>query len=171
MTTMMRYKKIMAIDPDVDRSGVAVIDVSSRTMTTSTMTMPELIESLRTESLKPLPKGELLVVVEASWLASANWHLTSRDNVRTAAAKGERTGRNHQVGMTLVELCRYYNLSCEERRPLLKVWHGKDGKITFTELSRLCKGSGITYEARKNNQEERDAALLAIDHSGIPMIM
>ena len=169
--TKTKYSRIIAIDPDVDKSGVAIFDVTGKTLTTACMTLPELTEQLRTEGMKLLPKGELLVVVEASWLAAANWHLNSKDTLRTAAAKGERVGRNHQVGMMLVELCRYYNLSCREKQPLLKIWHGKEGKISFSELHRICSGSGISYKAKKNNQEERDAALLAIDASDIPMIM
>ena len=168
---MTKYSRIIAIDPDVEKSGVALLDVVNKTLTTACMTMPELTEQLRIEGLKMLPKGELLVVVEASWLAAANWHLGPRDTLRTAAAKGERVGRNHQVGLMLVELCQYYNLSCKEKQPLVKIWHGKEGKITFTELHRLCDKSGIAYKAKKNNQEERDAALLAIDASNIPMIM
>ena len=169
--TREKYSRIIAIDPDVDNSGVAIMDMVGRELITKSMSMPELAEYLRTEGMKMLPKGDLLIVVEASWLAAANWHLTPRDTPRTAAAKGERVGRNHQVGLMLVELCQYYNLSCRQKQPLLKIWHGKEGKITFTELHRLCAGSKITYEAKKNNQEERDAALLAIDASGLPMIM
>ena len=166
-----KYSRIIAIDPDVTKSGVAIMDVAGRTLTTHCMVMPELVELLRIEGLKMLPKGDLLVVVEASWLVNTNWQLNAKDTLSTAAAKGERVGRNHQVGIMLVELCRYYNLSVLEKHPLLKIWHGKDGKITFTELHRLCAGSGIVYDAKKNNQEERDAALLAIDVSGVPMIM
>lgn len=169
--TKTKYNRIIAIDPDVEKSGVAIIDVTGRTLSTSSMAMPELAEYLRTEGMKMIPKGDLLVVVEASWLDSANWHLSPKDTIRTAAAKGERVGRNHQVGLMLVELCNFYNLTCHEKQPLLKMWHGKDGKITFTELHKLCAGSKISYNAKKNNQEERDAALLAIDISGIPMIM
>lgn len=166
-----KYSRIIAIDPDVSKSGVAILDVVARTMKTCTMSTPELIDMLLTESRKMLPKGDLLVVVEASWLASTNWQLNAKDTLRTAAAKGERVGRNHQVGIMLVELCEYFNLTCLEKQPLLKIWHGRDGKITFTELHKLCAGSKISYNAKKNNQEERDAALLAIDISGIPMIM
>lgn len=161
----------MAIDPDVDESGVAIVDMTGRTLTTSRAGLPELAEMLRTHSLKMLPADDMLVVVEASWLASANWHTHESDSHRTAAAKGERTGRNHEVGRQIVKFCQYHNVPYEEKLPLKKIWNGKDGKITFTELKSLCKGSGIQYESKKNNQEERDAALLAIDRSGIPMIM
>ena len=39
------------------------------------------------------------------------------------------------------------------------------------ELVSLLDGSRIAYVFRRTNQEERDAALLAIDASGIPMRM
>lgn len=166
-----KFKRIMAIDPDVDESGVAIVDMTGRTLTTSRAGLPELVEMLRVHSLKMLPADDMVVVVEASWLAKANWHAHHTDSHRVAAAKGEQTGRNHEVGRQIVKFCGFFGIPYEEKLPLKKIWNGKDGKITFTELKSLCSGSGIAYDAKKNNQEERDAALLAIDRSGIPMIM
>ena len=43
------------------------------------------------------------------------------------------------------------------------MWQGKDGKITQQEIASF---TGITG---RNNQEERDAALLAWVYAGLPI--
>ncbi len=66
-------------------------------------------------------------------------------------------------------MLRYYGIKVIEQSPLRKCWQGKDGKITHEELKRLCDMSGIEFNRPRSNQEERDAALLAIICSGLPM--
>ena len=166
---MIQQKKpdvIVAIDPDVDGSGVA--QMYKRDLVTERMTLPRLADFLRTYGSSGT---DILVVVEASYLISANWHLQKGDSTAKAAAKGKNVGRNHEIGRQIVEFCRHYQIPYEEKIPLKKIWKGKDGKITREELVSLCEGSGIHYHFASNDQEQRDAALLAIDRSGIPMIM
>lgn len=162
--TRKKYSGIIAIDPDVDGSGVAFLE--SRTLCTFRMHLPQLVKFL--EDFK---ERNVLVVVEASYLVSGNWHLKEGDSSKASAAIGRKVGRNHEVGRQIVEFCRYFGISYEEKLPLKKIWHSRDGKITKAELEDLCKGSGIQFQFASNDQEQRDAALLAIDRSGIPMIM
>lgn len=158
---------IIAIDPDVDGSGFAELDCAFKALSTFRYKLPVLFKIL--EGYKG--REDILVVVEASYLVASNWHLKSGDNQRVAAAKGRNVGRNHEVGRQIVEFCKYFNVPYEEKIPLKKIWKGKDGKISRQELKDLCEGSGIGYKFAGNDQEQRDAALLAIDRSGIPMIM
>ena len=162
----MKYDTIIAVDPDVDGSGVAMLDMTFKVVNTFRYRLPVLAKFL--EDLKG---RNVVVVVEASYLVNSNWHLEKCDSKRKAAATGRNVGRNHEIGRQIVEFCKYYGIPYEEKIPLKKVWHGRDGKITKTELEFLCKGSGIGYQFEGNDQEQRDAALLAIDRSGIPMIM
>lgn len=163
-----KYSIIIAIDPDVDGSGVALyID---RTLATWRAKLPELVRYLD-DFRKHYSSCNFVVVVEASYLVPANWHLEKDDSRAKAAAKGKKVGRNHEIGRQIVEFCKYFNIPYEEKLPLKKIWHGRDGKITKSELERLCQGSNIGYKFAGNDQEQRDAALLAIDCSGIPMIM
>lgn len=161
----MKYDLIIAIDPDVDGSGVA--HLADRSLYTIRMTLPRLAKFLE-EHVKPY---NALVVVEASYLVTGNWHLEKSDSRAKAAAKGRNVGRNHEIGRQIVEFCKFYGITYEEKLPLKKIWHSRDGKISKAELESLCKGSGIGYQFAGNDQEQRDAALLAIDRSGIPMIM
>lgn len=160
---MPRTDIIIAIDPDVERSGVAVLDTSARTIKAMTMTFPELMEYLSSQQ----GRGDTLVVVEAGWLNQSHWHLTAKDSARIAASKGNATGRNHETGRKIVEMARHYGLQVKEVKPLRKCWRGKDGKITHEELALQLSRRGITGLGKTSCQDARDAAWLAVVHSNL----
>lgn len=168
----MKKDVIIAIDPDVDGSGVAVLVPHTKTLLLQNLSLPMLIDFFRL-SKDSYDKAHLsyVVVVEASYLVSANWHLDYRDTKNRAAAKGRRVGRNHEIGRQIVEFCKHLDMPYEEKLPLTKCWAGKDGKITAEELGQLLDGMGIPAIKGRTNQEERDAALIALDRSGLPLIM
>ena len=103
------------------------------------------------------------VVVEAGWLNKGNWHLTNADTKYSAAEKGRQTGRNHETGRKIVEMCDHYRILTEEVRPLRKLWLGKDRKITADEFNRITGYSG------RSSQDARDAGLIAWVYAGFPV--
>ena len=128
---MPRTDIIIAIDPDVERSGVAVLHTHTRHIRLSTSPFPDLVEYLQgIRESDQITGTNTLVVVEAGWLNKPNWHLTAKDSPRIAAAKGNAAGRNHETGRKIVEMARHYGLAVKEAKPLRKCWRGKDGKIT-----------------------------------------
>lgn len=60
---MRMYDVIIAIDPDVDRSGVAMMDVKSRSVVCQALNLPELIDYLVSCRDAASQKNESLVVV------------------------------------------------------------------------------------------------------------
>lgn len=168
----MKKDIILAIDPDVDGSGLAVLAPEAKSLMLQCLTLPELVEFLR-DARRIYKKQNLsyVVVVEASYLIHANWHLSWDDTKNRAAAKGRLVGRNHEIGRQIVEFCKYLDIPYEEKYPLNKCWAGKDGKITQEELNSLLEGTGLPIIKGKTNQEKRDAALLALDRSGLPLKM
>lgn len=167
-----RYDYIIGIDPDCDRSGVAVFRMRDRHLSLMTMDFPTLVQYLRCQVEAMSDDGTVrVVVVEASWKTQSNWHGRYGDSRRVSAKKGYDVGRNHETGRKIVEMAESTGLPVIEKVPLRKVWKGKDGKITHGELVSLLNGSLIAYGFTRTNQEERDSALLAIDASGIPMRM
>lgn len=150
---------IIGIDPDVDKSGVGVVSRSGSVEVFS-FSFPELIEFLRRSADL---KERTVIVVEASWKISTNWHTQRGESVRTAARKGKDAGRCHEVGRKIVECARYYGLDVKEQLPLKKIWKGKDGKITHEEIS------AFIHMGARSNQETRDAALLAWNEAGFPI--
>lgn len=153
----MRKTLIIAIDPDADKSGVAMLDRDTRTIHGSTMTFTELLQTLA------MTPKDAKVLIEAGYLNQSNWHITHATSPRKAAAMGQAVGRNHETARKLVDVCRFYSLDVEEVRPLRKIWRGRDGKITHDEITQFMQLPNRT------NQEVRDAALIAWNYAGLPM--
>ena len=156
---------IIGIDPDVEQSGVARLDVAERKCFATHLPFPLLLEYCATMKMVAKQQGKKLrVVIEASWLVSHNWHIGWKDNKALAAKKGEDVGRMHETGRKIVEMLEHYGIEVVEQRPLKKCWQGKDGKITHAEMTAVCG-----WDKKRSNQEERDAMLLAWYSSGLPI--
>ena len=160
-----KYERIIAIDPDVQRSGVSELHVSTRKMNITSLTFPELMDYLQYVKREFVNKDEkLIVVVEAGWLIPSNWHIDKVHSIAAAAKTGNNTGRNHEVGRKIAEMARHYGLEVDEVRPLRKVWSGKNGKITHEELEYVVGKLG-----RRTSEDARDSAILAWYYSGLPI--
>lgn len=157
----MRYDKIIAIDPDVDKSGVAILDVAEKTMSYASMSFPILVDFLRKNKEAGI---NMRVLIEAGWRKKANWHVTYGSNAQNAMI-GNKTGRNHETGRKLIEMAKFYKVNIEEIQPLTKVWKGRDGKITQPELLQQLKRRGIELMGKRTNQDVRDAILIALMYS------
>lgn len=171
MRTKARNNRfVIGIDPDVEMSGIATLDVDRRELWADTLPFPQLIDFCKelARQCKENDK-ELTICVEASWASSHNFHLHHTDSRAKAASKGYDEGRNHETGKKIIEMLEHAGLAVTEKRPLLKTWNTRDGKISHDLLMSLLAGSGISTSVKRTNQEKRDAALLAIDESGIPM--
>ncbi len=159
-----KYDNIIAIDPDISKSGVAFLKPSTKQLEVSNLTFPQVVDYLNyAKSVRDKENETLIVVVEASWLIKGNWHLSSWERKQRAASKGYDVGRNHETGKKIVEMCQHLEIEVLEHYPLRKCWKGKDGKITHEELSSFTGLTGRT------NQDARDAALLAWSFANLPI--
>ena len=160
-----KYDYVIGIDPDVEGSGVGVV-IEGREIRKNRLELPQLIEYLR----EVLATGvSMHVYIEAGWMNKGNYHLQNKGQ-RHAAKLGEQVGRNHEIGKQIGVFCEYYKIPFEFVYPLKKCWKGKDGKITHEELRDLMEGSVMIPCSGSTNQEVRDAILLAMVHSGIPLM-
>lgn len=160
----MKYQNVIGIDPDVDKSGVAYLQVATRKLEVAALSFPALMDYFDYVVATMKKSGEsAIVVVEASWMTKSNWHLCIKETKQRAAAKGYSVGQNHQTGKLICEMARAKGLEVLEHAPLRKCWRGKDGKITADELQQITGLIGRT------NQESRDAALLAWCYANLPM--
>lgn len=66
-------------------------------------------------------------------------------------------------------MAEYMCIAVSPIQPFRKCWQGAGGKITSMELKRLCEMSGVSFTDSKTNQEKRDAALIALYCSNIPI--
>ena len=160
----MKYDYVIGIDPDVDKNGIAFLNVLQKNLIIKELCFPQLIYTITNMATNfDESKRSYIVVVEAGWLNEAHWHLGCRDTKRVAAAKGNAVGRNHETGRKIIEMLRYHHVNVVEQIPLKKSWKGKDGKITHDELAYF------TGYNRRNNQEGRDAALIAWCYANLPI--
>lgn len=157
---------IIAVDPDVEKNGIATLDTDTRHITIDTATLPVMLHYIQLTAQQAAEAGRSVkVFVEDGSLNRSNWHLNPRDSKAIAAAKGKAQGRNHQRGKDIIELLQWQGISTEGIAPLRKVWRGKDKKITHKELT------AIVGDVRHTNQEGRDAALIAWVMAGFPIRM
>lgn len=161
----MKHNIIIAIDPDTEKSGVAILDLKHKEVEAIAMPFPELIDMLRDVSMW---NTACKVIIEGGWLVSkSNYHsIYGRAGERIA----KNVGANHDTGRKIVEMLRHWYIEHEVIRPLKKCWEGRDGKITLAELNSLLRGMGIK-EMGRCNQDVRDAVLIALTYSGLPMRM
>lgn len=161
MMTERKVNVIIGIDPDVDASGVGIVDLANKTVSKNQLAMPHLIAFLRNID-------NPLVIIEAGWMNHGNYHLRNKGQFH-ASKIGEQIGRNHEVSKIIGEFCEYYGIPYQFVKPLTKHWKGKDGKITHEELMDIIEGSGLHMDKCRTNQETRDAIWLAMVHSNIPL--
>ena len=163
---MTKYKTIIAIDPDASQSGVAEVTTETGEIAVYKLGIAGLIRYLENKSYHHMvTKQETKVVIEAGWLNGSNWHVKQNRymTARKAAAIGRSVGMNHQTGMLIEQICRYYlELPTELQRPFQKCWKGKDGKITQEEMTEVTGWEKLP----RMNQDQRDALLIAWTHAG-----
>lgn len=158
----MTKRYILAIDPDVEASGFAVLDCEERRFVRAeSRTFPEVVDWM--SFMQPDYAADVLVVMEDSELGG-NWHLNPRDSKTVAAAKGRSVGLCHATARHLKEMAESMGYEVMGVRPLRKVWRGKDGKITHEEAAQFMTGM-----PSRTNQDVRDAMLLAWAHAGFPI--
>ncbi len=158
---MTDHDIIIGIDPDVEASGVATLIRRTKKIDATTMKLPALVDYLRRVRY---PTLTIAVVVEASWTTAHNFHSLPSDSKAVAAKKGYHVGRNHQIGIDIADIARHFSLDVRLQPPLRKIWTGKNRKITHEEI---CAITG--YTAKRSNQEERDAMLLAWTSANLPI--
>ena len=160
---MKKYDYIIGIDPDSEKSGVAVVNVKEGKLeATTSLSFPRLIEWINDRSFT---LERFVVYVEASWLnGKHNWHGKSGDNRRVSSAKGYDVGRCHQTGRLIEETLRHYGIEVIECQPLKKGWKGPDGKITHEELAYF-----VPDLPKRTNSEVRDSVLICWYFAGFPI--
>lgn len=161
---IIREGYIIGIDPDVDKSGFAVLDCAAAAFVRcEALSFPELIDSLAMYAADNILHDHITVVMEDSDI-SCNWHLDPRDKKSVVAAKGRSVGMCHATARHLRECAENYGLSVTGIKPLKKIWKGKDGKISHAEIASFATGC-----PKKTNQEVRDAMLLSWNYANLPI--
>ena len=163
----------VGIDPDVEKSGLAIVDKQARCVTyAGALTFPEVITHLRMIAQEHAQEmSRVLIVIEDSD-TSTNWHTNKlmtngqplKNKLSTAAAIGRSAGMCHATLRHLKECAEQMGLPVLMQPPFRKYWKGPDGKITHEECAEFAVGL-----PKRTNQEVRDAVLLAWLSANIPI--
>ncbi len=155
---MTRKSYIVGIDPDIDKSGVAMLDmVKKQFVYLGALPFPRLLEFVESN------KDDACFVVEDSDIATS-FHYIRTDKPAIIFAKGRSVGLCHATFRHLCEYLDYVGAEYVKQRPLRKMWKGKDRKITHEELSYFVSGL-----PKRTSQDVRDACLLAWNEARLPI--
>ena len=161
---MKRNGFLVGIDPDVSKSGFALLDCEAREFTqVEALTFPAVIDRFAELAAMKADGKAVTVVMEDSDLAT-NWHQNILDSRAVCAAKGRSVGLCHATARHLKECADNFGLEVVMMKPLRKFWKGRDGKITHDEAIYFMRGL-----PKQTNQESRDAALLAWAYADFPI--
>lgn len=133
---------IIGIDPDLTKSGVAILGPS---LQLKNLTFAETVDLFRSQQLE-IKK----VVIEAGWLnKKSNMHGRYGQTKSAGERIAKNVGENHATGKLLVEMAESLGLNVVLVRPTRV-------KKKADEFNRITGWVG------RSNQEQRDAAMLII---------
>ena len=162
---MKKYDVIIGIDPDSSKNGVAFLEVATKRLEVASLNFWQTYDYLSAVREKSIKNGiTVLIVVEHSNYTAHNWHIKGYNNKAVASRMGYDVGRCHRTGELIEELCKHLGLNFRAQPPFVKCWKGTDRKITHEEIVKI---TGLM--AKRTNQEQRDAILLAWATANLPI--
>ena len=161
---MKREGFVIGIDPDVEKSGFAVLDCEAREFSrVEALAFPDVVDKFAELAVMKADGKDVVVVIEDSDL-SVNWHYNSRDSKAVCAAKGRSVGLCNATARHLKECAEAYGLEVVPMKPLRKIWRGTDGKISHEEAAQFMNGIPT-----RTSQDVRDSMLLAWCYADFPI--
>lgn len=149
----MEYRYYLGVDPDTEKSGVALWDrLEQRFIFITNLDFWSLVEFIKSGHL--LKHGDIegwshinfKVVVDAGWLVEkTNFHHNVK-NPKVREKMSMNIGRNHQVGILIVDYCKRHGFNHELHEP--------SGKLDARTFRNITKWNAQT------NQDNRDAAMI-----------
>lgn len=137
---------IAGIDPDINKSGLAVFDRKEKAF--------QCLKCVHSDDLKEIllsyAPDSVLIVVEAGWLNPGMWHgkdtqgWDGRKAKAYGAAIATQVGKNHHVGQSFLTYFSDRHYQTDTYRPASAKWKAP----FFKRQTKLTKG---------HNQEIRDA--------------
>lgn len=141
----MKAEIYIGIDPDVEKSGLAIWDKTSQKLTVDKYNFFSLYEGLRITKQVDEIKA---VRIEAGWLnAKSNFHYHPKQSKFVGERIAKNVGSNHQVGRLIGEMCEHLGIQYEFVKPM--------GKVTPEYFQQL---TGI--KVKKSDQDMIDAGML-----------
>lgn len=115
----MSKKVFVGIDPDCDRSGVALWHPSTKKLILGRLSFFDLMK--RMEILKD--EHDIHVILEAGWLIpKSNFHKWSKNESKAAGERiAKNVGANHETGKKIEEMLKHLKVPYQLVKPKGKV--------------------------------------------------
>jgi hypothetical protein len=136
----------VGVDPDVDKSGVCIVNNMLQIELLTTMDLVDLFALI--ESMSDC--RDIKVIVEAGWKNKTNFHVGAMDNAWKSAKIGSHVGANYEIGRQIIKFCEKVGIECHAIKP-------KGHKMSALDFKRI---SGWT---KRTNQEMRDAYKIILE--------
>lgn len=133
----------IGIDPDTDKSGVAIYCGIHKKIELYNLELPQLIEKIK--NYEKISKQEILVVIEKGENNKSIFHTSKTKAI--AGAIGVKVGKNFQVTSEIEKFMIYLGIRYEFFTPNKHTpkWNHKFAKSMFG------------FDGDRSNQEQRDA--------------
>lgn len=138
---MSKEKILIGIDPDTEKSGVAVKSIELELYNMSFFELYDFLTNFKKET------ENIKVYIECGFLNGGNRHKVSSGSLSLNSKIGERIGANHEVAKKICEMCSHLEIEFIQVRPT----KSKSSSDYFKK---------ITGYTKRTNQEQRDACLL-----------
>ncbi len=155
----MKPTKIVGIDPDLSKSGLAVLDaVNNAWLVHAAVANCDIVELIQLHC----DPSETIIILECGWLnKKANFRFGPNKRVSDKISKN--VGENQATGKLILSMLRKAGYEVIEQIPLEKGPLKRDGKWTRTGKEFIVQNTGITARI---NDEVRDATYLIIVKKG-----
>lgn len=159
MYSFMDKRVHVGVDPDIYKSGVAIIkdgEIETRSVTfyDFIFNFISMLQAIKNSG------REVIVYVEGSWLIKQTYKrhfINNNSNVIKRIVYN--VGMNHAIGLKMCEILEKEKIQTKIVDPLRI---GK--KVNNAQVLDACLSRHLYLKSRLKNQEERDAAILVVSY-------
>lgn len=158
-------EEIIAIDPDIEKSGVSIIAnnrVELFTFNFNTLAFV-FFKNLRSQ-LDSNPALKIRLFIEAGFLNKVYYNPYSK-NQMVIGKINRNIGENHAASKIIIEAAKYYNLDPISCLPVKSTnYRDRGKKITHPQFCKMLQRNNLFCDVVNTNQEIRDATLIAVTY-------
>lgn len=158
-------EQIIGIDPDLEKSGIAII-VNNK-LELLTFNLPTLLYTFFKNLVKQQDENYTLkttIYVEAAYLVN-HFFQPVKASPFVISKINRNIGENHAIAKAIIQSAKACGLNVVPCYPVTSTnYRNRGKKITHPQFLNMLQRNGIHWYGDSSNQETRDAALIAVTY-------
>lgn len=150
------YEKIVCIDPDCEKSGVAEIEITQQQTVKQINLFKLSFKEFILFAQKNNQKKILYIVEKGALIKKSNFHHNPAQNTYYNERIAKNVGMNHQLQQCIVDVIQLYNNEYKEVKP-------KPQKTTKPIFEKILNTYFKTHPPTPCNQDIIDAFMMCLD--------